>query len=137
MLVEKMIREEIEEGINKRDLDKVCSFYTEDVVFVDSSNPKQPAVGMYAFRNSMASLFKAFPDMRIKIHRIYSNNDGSIGVAEYTLTGTFKDDLGDIKPTNKKFEIIAASVYELSGDKFSKEILYWDTAHMYKQLGIL
>ncbi|MEW6273676.1 MAG: ester cyclase [Bacillota bacterium] len=135
MLIEKLIREEID-AINKGDLEAVCGYYTDDVVFLDISAPDQPAVGMAAFKEAMRAFFTAFPDMHIEITRIFSDPEGKVALAEYSLQGTQQGPMGDLAPTNRFFKVMAASVYELRGDKFCKETLYWDTASVFKQLGL-
>lgn len=135
MFIEELVVNEIE-ALNKGDVEAVCSYYTDDCIFIDISNAGEPAIGKAAFEQAMKGYYESFPDLHVDIQRVFSNHEGNAAVAQYTLSGTHKGKMGDTDPTNKEFEVLAISVYELRGDKFSKEIFYWDSASMLKQLGI-
>ncbi|MEA4853045.1 MAG: ester cyclase [Christensenella sp.] len=122
------------ECLNHGDLDGVCACYTEDVVFEDVSDPSNPAVGMAAFRESMAGFFDGFSDLKVDIQRMLLSEDRQAMAIEYILTGTHDGVFAGIAPTGKKINANACSVYDLRGDLICKERIYWDMGEILSQL---
>jgi steroid delta-isomerase-like uncharacterized protein len=123
-------------AVNAGDVDRLCRCYTDDVVFVDASDADHPVAGMAAFREAMAGLFRTFPDLGVDLESVIVAEDGKRVVATYGLSGTMKGKMGDKKATGKKFHLPATSVYLMSGGRFAKETLYWDTASLNRQLAL-
>jgi len=121
-------------AVNAGDVDRLCRCYTDDVVFVDASDADHPVAGMAAFREAMAGLFATFPDLRVDLESVIVAEDGKSVVATYGLSGTMKGKMGEKRATGKKFHLPATSVYLVSGGRFAKETLYWDTASLNRQL---
>ena len=131
--IQQMVIEEVE-YLNNGDLDGVCKYYSEDVVFGDTSDPENPAVGMAEFREAMKAFFDGFSDLKVEIQRFLFTEDDNVCGAEYILSGTLDGSFAGIGPTGRKMEIPAISIYELRGDLFCKEFIYWDMGKMLEQL---
>ena len=131
--IQQMVLDEVE-ALNKGDLDGVCGFYTDDVIFGDTSDPDNPTTDLAGFRDVMKGFFEGFSDLKVDIKRFLFTEDDSVCGAEYILTGTLDGSFAGIGPTGKSMKINAISVYELRGDLFCKEFIYWDMGKMMEQL---
>ena len=131
--IEAKVLEEVR-YLNEGDLDGVCKCYRDDVVFADISDPEHPAVGMKAFRASMKDFFNGFSDLKVDITRMSCTADGTVCAAEYILSGTQNGEFAGLEPKGKNFHVQACSVYELKGDKFSRETIYWNMAGVLETL---
>ena len=131
--IQQMALEEAE-CLNNRDLDGVCKFYTDDVVYGDTSDPGNYISGKAGFREVTQALFDGFSDIKAVPLRFLFTEDDNVVAMEHVLTGTLDGTFAGIGPTGKKFEIKAVSVYELRGELFCREFLYWDMNSMMEQL---
>ena len=131
--IQQMVLDEVE-CLNNGDLDGVCKFYTEDVIFGDTSAPDNPTTDLAGFREVMKGFFDGFSDLNVNITRFLFEDGDNVCGAEYILTGTLDGEFAGIGPTGKKMNIPAISIYELRGDLFCKEFIYWDMGVMLDQL---
>jgi ketosteroid isomerase-like protein len=72
------------EGINARDVDRLCALMTEDHVFVDGLGNR--VQGRETMRKGWAGYFKMFPDYRVSHAEIFAQGNvvASFGSAEGT-----------------------------------------------------
>ena len=131
--IQEMVLAEVE-CLNNGDLDGVCKFYTEDVIFGDTSNPENPTTDLAGFREVMKAFFDGFSDINVNPQRFLFTEDDNVCALEYILTGTLDGTFAGIGPTGKKMNIPAVSVYELRGNLFCKEFIYWDMGVVMEQL---
>jgi len=131
--IQQMVLDEVE-CLNRGDLDGVCKFYTEDVIFGDTSNPDNPTTDMAGFREAMKAYFDGFPDVNVNPQRFLFTEDENVCALEFILTGTLDGEFAGIGPTGKKMNVRVISVYERRGDLFCKEFIYWDLGTVLDQL---
>jgi steroid delta-isomerase-like uncharacterized protein len=79
-------------------------------------------------------VFKAFPDSRMPVHKIFA--DGNNVCAEWTYRATMTGDYGPFPATNKSFELVGCHVIEVQGDKIKSVVSRWDRLDMLIQLGL-
>ncbi len=81
--------------------------------------------------------FSAFPDFKLEHKSFFAS--GNRGFGEWVMSGTFLGELQSfgLKPTGKSFAIPGVSVFEVQGDKVTKETLYYDGAAFLQVLGLI
>jgi steroid delta-isomerase-like uncharacterized protein len=127
------VRDEIAD-LSRGDLEAVLSYYTDDVYFEDVSVPT-PCRTKSEMRDFMKVFYDAFPDLRIEIRNVVGS--GNSVTAEYDLLGTMRGEFLGRKPTGKAFRIKAVSIYEHNGTLFTKETVYYDSASLFSQIGVV
>ena len=160
----KAVRDEIAD-LSRGDLEAVLSYYTDDVYFEDTTVPT-PCRTKSEMRDFMKVFYDAFPDLRIEIRNVFSappspstggtdsapspstggtdsspspsggGQGGGYVSAEYDLLGTMRGEFLGHPPTGKAFRIKAVSIYEHNGTLFTKETVYYDSASLFRQIGI-
>lgn len=110
--------------------------FAEDAVFTDMTNPGQPFVGREAIAAMLGVFFGgAFADGRGVIdNRVI---DGTMVIAEATFFGTHTGDFGGIAPTGREVEVPTVSVYHIEGGVIRWARLYYDSASLLRQLGVI
>ncbi|HKN91345.1 MAG TPA: ester cyclase [Acidimicrobiia bacterium] len=81
------------------------------------------------------AVFKAFPDSRMPITKIFASRNNVCVEWEYSATMT--GDYGPFKATNKSFRLVGCHVVEVEGDKLKSVISRWDRLEMLQQLGLM
>jgi steroid delta-isomerase-like uncharacterized protein len=128
---------EVETLLNKGDWAGATSLYTNDGVITD---PIGRYEGPNAIRAFVETMYKAFPDAKIETSCLVE--EGGTVVAEYTFratnTGPFPmPDGSEIPATGKTVEFPGVSVLTVRGGKFASEHIYFDSASMASQLGLM
>ncbi len=77
----------------------------------------------------------AFPDQRNEIHSLRHTDDAV--VVEFDLLGTHLGDFAGFAPTGKEFRCRMAAFFEFDGDRITCERIYFDSATILRQLGLL
>jgi steroid delta-isomerase-like uncharacterized protein len=77
----------------------------------------------------------AFPDQRNELIKMHHADDAVL--AEFWLRGTHEGELRGIPPTGKSFECRCLAVFEFEGEGLVCERVYFDTATILGQLGLL
>ncbi len=126
------------EAFSKQNWDMFHKTHTDDVVVVwpDGHETK----GFDKHIEDMKYMFSYAPDTKITSHPV------RIGRGEWTavmgeMTGTFTKpmitaDGKTIQPTGKKFKLQMSTFAHWNGDKFDKEILFWDNQAFMQQIGL-
>ncbi len=122
---------------NNKDWKAARASFTSDFVY-DEVPTGRKAKGA----DDVIALWKgwgtAFPDSKCTYHREYVS--GNTVVLELTWKGTHTGPMqtpdGPIPATNKKIDIRACNVVEISGDKAKSQRQYFDMATMMQQLGL-
>ena len=92
-------------------------------------------VGRDGYRQAMQMYITAFPDLHFRIDQLLASGDHV--VTRYTATGTHKGDLMGIPPTGRYGETHGCTVAEIRNGKAVRTWVYWDTAHLLRQLGVM
>jgi predicted ester cyclase len=62
---------------------------------------------------------------------------GDFVVSRYTATGTHQGELGGLPATSRRVKVNVCTVNELRGERIVRSWVYWDSAHLLRQLGAL
>jgi steroid delta-isomerase-like uncharacterized protein len=101
----------------------------------ESDTLPQPVRGHEGARAFIEMYIKAFPDLRFSIDQMIESGDYVI--TRYTATGTHKGDLAGILSTGRHAETHGCVVAEIKNGRVLRQWLYWDSAHLLRQLGVL
>ena len=115
---------------NSHDPDRVVACFTPDVEYEDVAFG-MTSHGSAELRQMVAGFFTNVPDMKLEIVR--SSIEGTHGSVEWVFSGT---DVGLFK-TGEKFSVRGASLFELKGNKFSRNKDLYDAATIMRQVGVL
>jgi len=77
----------------------------------------------------------AFPDQRNELIAMHHADDAVL--VEFWLRGTHAGELRGIAPTHKAFECRCLAIFEFEGEGLVCERVYFDTATILGQLGLL
>lgn len=125
------IAREYLESFNRRDWDKMRSMLHADYTYTggDGQLQKGPEAGL-AVAQGFAS---AMSDAKIIIHNVYVS--GSMGITEFTGSGTHDGDFMGIPASGRKVSMPVCMVIEVRDGKVHTEREYMDMAHMMQQIG--
>jgi len=122
------------DAITAKDLDRPLELQDPDVVddFV--------AIGQFRGRDAVraffAEMYEAFPDFRIEVDRIIS--DDRHAVVQWEASGTFSGGpFQGIEPTGKPVAIRGVDVMEIEDGKLRHNTIYYDGAAFARQVGML
>jgi hypothetical protein len=126
------------EAFSKANWDLFHKTHTDDVVVVwpDGHETK----GFDKHIEDMKYMFSYAPDTKITGHPVkVASGEWTAVVGE--MTGTFSKPMvlpngKTIQPTGKKFKLQMSTFAHWKGDKFDKEILFWDNQAFMKQIGL-
>jgi len=91
--------------------------------------------GEDAVRAYYAASRATFPDQRNEVRAIHHADDGVI--VEFDLLGTHRGPLRGIEPTGREFRCTMAAVFLFDGDLIVCERVYFDSATILRQLGLV
>lgn len=112
------------------------SYYAEDATFTDMTNPTQPLVGREAIGGMLATYYGGgFSDGNYKDATWIAS--GNTVMNEFTFYGTHDGDLFGIPPTGRYVELHIMSVYRVEDGLIRWARLYYDSASLMRQLGLL
>lgn len=94
----------------------------------------EAAVTGQAIAEYAAAIFKAFPDSRMPVHKIFASDNNVC--AEWTYSATMTGDYGPFNATGKHFSLVGCHVIEVEGDKIKSVVSRWDRLDMMIQLGL-
>jgi steroid delta-isomerase-like uncharacterized protein len=97
----------------------------EDVAFGEVSH------GSAELRKFAASEFEAVPDLELKLLRAHIH--GGHGTIEWIFSGTDKG----VFNTGKKFSVRGVSVIDVRDGKISRNLDFYDSAKIMRQVGLL
>jgi len=91
--------------------------------------------GEEAVRQYFADTRNAFPDQRNELIAMHHADDAVI--VEFWLRGTHEGELRGIPPTGKAFECRVLAIFEFEGEGIVCERVYFDSATILSQLGLV
>jgi len=119
------------EAWNAHDVEKILSYFTDDIVFEDLGGARVIS-GKAQMRTWITETLSAFPDFRTDVKSLFVS--GRWAGSEWVATGTFKGRLHHLKPTGKSYSVQGASITELRDGKIKRNVDYYDSAIMIRQL---
>ena len=129
---ERIVREHMESE-NRHAFDVTMGTFAHpryEIVPTGEVHDGEEAVDRY-FRETRA----AFPDQCNELIAMHHADDAVL--AEFWLRGTHEGELRGIPPTHKSFECRCLAVFEFEGEGLVCERVYFDTATILAQLGLL
>lgn len=121
-------------SVNTHDAAAVASWFSEDGVQRRVATG-QEAVGRDAIRDYMAAFFRAFPDVRIEVKDSFAVEDRMC--VQCTMRGTHTGEFFGAPATGRRLEIDMCLVFIFDANGLAKEeVAYFDSATMFRQLGL-
>jgi steroid delta-isomerase-like uncharacterized protein len=115
---------------NSHDVKKFAPLFTDGALYEDVTFGEVNR-GSGELRKFAAAFFDAVPDMRMEL--IGSSVENGHGTIEWRLSGTDKG----VYKTGKKFSIRGASIIDVRGGKISRNLDFYDSAGIMRQVGLL
>jgi len=122
-------------AIATQDVEKVLSFYTDDIFMEQVIGDGVIIHGKEEARLFLTQLFAAFPDFRMELGSCIASGDWACYL--WVMSGTHRGDYMGIPGTGKSFSIRGNTVAKLREGKNSQLFLYYDSASFLRQLGAL
>jgi len=115
---------------NSHDPEKMLPLFTDDALYEDVAFGSVNH-GKSELRKFVADEYEGVPDLELKLLRAdFRDNHGTI---EWTFSGTDKA----VFKTGKKFSVRGVSVIDLRDGKISRNLDFYDSATIMRQVGIL
>jgi steroid delta-isomerase-like uncharacterized protein len=127
---EKMLQD-WNEAWNAHEVERILSYFTDDVVFEDLGGARVMR-GKATMTTWINETLSAFPDFRTDIKSLFVSGDWA-GI-EWVASGTLRGQLFHLKPTNRSYSVRGASIMELRDGKIKRNVDYYDSATMVRQL---
>jgi|HubBroStandDraft_6_1064221.scaffolds.fasta_scaffold199956_3 steroid delta-isomerase-like uncharacterized protein len=121
-------------AVNAHDIEGYLQ-YIDDSYIGESETAPGPIHGRDGARQTMQTLFQAFPDLHYEIENLMTS--GEHVIVQSHLTGTHKGAFAGIAATNKKASWRNCTVVELKNGKAIRTRVYSDNVTLFRQLGIL
>jgi predicted ester cyclase len=122
------------DGLNRGDVSVADEVFAPECVIHMAGSP-EPDLSVSGFKQMLAGLLAAFPDLRLTIEDQVITADRV--ATRWTAAGTQTGPLGDIKPTGRRILIGGLILDHVSGDRVIERWEQWDQAGMLQQLGVL
>ncbi len=118
---------------NRGNVQAVEQTCTPDLVFHDSVGP--PIVDRDAYKEYVASVRSAFPDLDITIHDLITN--GRKVVVRWNFIGTHIGEIRGIAPTGRQVSFSGMTIFYISEGRIKEAWISWDSYGYLRQLGAL
>lgn len=111
---------QILDAFNRHDLNAIMEFFSDNCSF-DFPRGTEPYgqrfIGKEQVREALAGRFKGIPDVHYDEDRHRVSSDGSMGVSEWTLTGT--------TTSGVKLKVRGCDLWEFQNGKVTRKDSYW------------
>lgn len=121
------------EGLNRGDLSAADGVFAPDCT-VHITGVAQPIRGVAAWKEVVAGLLTAFPDLHFTTEDQLT--DGPRVAIRWRATGTHKGPLGPVPPTGRSIAIDGLIIDRLEGGMVAERWEQWDQPGMLRQLGL-
>ena len=119
-------------ALNARDLEQYVQ-RIDDSYVGESETAPGPIHGPEGVRQTLDTMFRAFPDLRIEVDQILASGDHV--VTRVSLSGTHRGTYAGIAPTNKTVSWRGCTVVEIRNGKAIRSRIYADNASLLQQIG--
>ena len=112
--------QELCEGFNAHDLDRIMSLFADDCILEMPRGDKawgSRMEGKEAVRRGLASRFEGLPDVHYGDAVHFVDEEASTGMSKWTLTGTMND--------GKRIEVWGCDFYTFQDDLVARKDSYW------------
>jgi len=127
---EALMREHVD-AENRRDLDAVIATFERPRYEVNG----ETSDGEGPVRDLLEEMLTAFPDFHAEDSKILHADDAVI--VEGRVTGTHDGPFGGIPPTGRRVDYSLVAIFEFEEDRLVCEKVYFDTATILTQIGVL
>ena len=121
------------EGLNRGDVSAADGAFAKDCT-VHITGVPQPIQGVAAWKEFVAGLLTAFPDLRFTTEDQLT--DGARVAFRWRATGTHTGPLGPVPPTGRSITVDGLIIDRLEGGKVVERWEQWDQPAMLQQLGL-
>jgi steroid delta-isomerase-like uncharacterized protein len=126
-----IVREYVDAILIHRDFTQFDKFTTKDFK-IDRSAVPEAIAGAKGLGSQMDMLYKAFPDLDLKIADMVASNDKVL--VRFEAPGTHKNDFIGIAPTGKRVVWKGLVLYQLKDGKLDHAWANWDDYGLVEQL---
>jgi steroid delta-isomerase-like uncharacterized protein len=95
-----------------------------------------PFAGHEGARQFFKLYVTAFPDLHLDIEQILAAGDNHV-LVRWRSTGTHLGPLANVQATGRKISLHGCTVNEVKQGRIAHAWVYFDNAHMLRQLGVL
>lgn len=121
------------EGLNRGDVSAADSAFASDCVIHITGSPV-PALDRAGFKQMVAALLAAFPDLRFTVEDQVAAADKV--TTRWTAEGTHTGPLGDVPPTGNRVRIDGLILDRVVDGRVVERWELWDQMAMMRQLGL-
>jgi steroid delta-isomerase-like uncharacterized protein len=121
------------EGLNRGDVSAADQAFTADCVIRINGGP-EPTLGRDGFKDMLAGLLAAFPDLRLTIEDQVVAGDRV--VTRWSAQGTHTGPLGPVPATGRRVRVEGLVLDRLVDGKIAERWEQWDQMAMLQQLGL-
>ena len=119
---------------NNRDVEAIARCAAEDYEAEGDALPT-PIKGQDGLREFARMYIAAFPDLHFDITEQFASGDDVVTC--WTATGTHRGELMGVSATGRWTEVHGCNVSQFRQGKLAHSRIYWDSATLMRQLGIL
>ena len=123
----------VAEAINKGNLAVLDECLTPDFIYHGPGG--REVKGIEGFKQFLAELRAAYPDIHVKIKDIVA--EGNLVATRTFSTFTFTSKTGTVTPTGKKVSMTGAILDRFKGDKIAETWEHYDRLDLLQQLGLI
>lgn len=129
-----LVRQYLEEVVSQGSMAAADQLVAADVVFSSPYTP-EPTRDLAGFKQMIAGLHAAFPDMRLIEEDVAAEGDKV--ASRWVARGTHKGEFMGLPPTGRQFAITGMSIYRIAGGKIAEGWVNDDSLGMLQQLGVI
>lgn len=123
------------EGFNEQDMDALPEVVADDVVVHGLFGVDGDVHGIEEYGDWAASMLTGIPDARIELDE-YHEMEETVSV-RWTVSGTHRNDLFGVPPTERSFEIMGLAIFRMEDGKIAEKWYQQDDLGMFRQTGII
>jgi steroid delta-isomerase-like uncharacterized protein len=127
-----IVRQYVEEILNRGDCDGACRFVCEDFTHLAPPLPGQEQ-GLAGFQKSLREAHAAFPDICWTVEEQIV--DGDRVLSRFVWTGTHQGDFFGVAPTGRRVTVWGMALDRLEEGKIKETRFLMDVAGLMAQLG--
>ncbi|MFT4603008.1 MAG: steroid delta-isomerase-like uncharacterized protein [Arenicella sp.] len=130
----KVVRDWIEEGWNKGNIDMAEEFYSPEYRAAPMAENEAPLVGIKAIKQLVLDVRRAFPDIHFKINSLVAEGDMVVGA--FDIEGTHQGEFFNTPATGKKVNFTAIDIWRFdSGKIVERPVAVADFLGLLQQIG--
>lgn len=129
-----LVRQYLEEVVSQGSMAAADQLVAADVIFSSPYTP-EPTRDLASFKQMIAGLHAAFPDMRLVEEEAVAEGDKVM--SRWVVRGTHTGEFMGLAPTGRQFAITGMSIYRIAGGKIAEGWVNDDSLGMLQQLGII